>query len=74
MYWNNCGFNYPLFANNKDKEVPKMEWIISNWSKCLAIFWMAERAVNHTSNPYDDILIDIVWSGIKKATGKNKPE
>ena len=49
-----------------------MEWIISNWSKCLAIFWMAERAVKHTPNPYDDILIDIVWSEIKKATGKNK--
>jgi len=31
---------------------------------------MAERAVKHTSNPYDDILVDIVWSGINKAVNK----
>ena len=47
-----------------------MEWIINHWSECLAIFWMAERAVKLTPYPYDDILVDIIWSGIKKALKK----
>ena len=47
-----------------------MEWIIDNWTTCLAIFWMAEKAVKITPFPYDDILLDIVWSGIKKAVKK----
>ena len=70
VYWNYRGCNYPLLANNKDKEVPKMEWIIDNWTTCLAIFWMAEKAVKITPFPYDDILLDIVWSSIKKAVKK----
>ena len=47
-----------------------MEWIISNWTTCLAIFWMAEKVVKITPFPYDDILLDIVWSSIKKAVKK----
>ena len=50
-----------------------MEWITSNWATCLAIFWMAEKVTKLTpAFPYDDILVDILWSGIKKAAGKDK--
>ena len=31
---------------------------------------MAEKVVKITPFPYDDILLDIVWSGIKKAVKK----
>ena len=37
---------------------------------CLAIFWMAEKVTKLTPVPYDDILLDIVWSSIKKAVKK----
>jgi len=35
---------------------------------------MEERTVKHAPNRYDDILMDIVWSGIKIATRQDKPE
>ena len=47
-----------------------MEWIADNWTTCLAIFWMMEKIVKITPFPYDDILLDIVWSGIKKSVEK----
>ena len=47
-----------------------MEWIADNWTTCLAIFWMAEKVVEITPFPYDYILLDIVWSSIKKAVKK----
>ena len=46
-----------------------MEWIVNNWSECLAVFWMAEKCVKLTLMPAD-ILLDIVWSSIKKAVKK----
>ena len=69
MHWKNRGYNYPVFTNKKSKEVP-MEWIINHWSECLAVFWMAEKVTKLTPVPYDDILLDIIWSGIKKAVKK----
>ncbi len=47
-----------------------MEWIAANWTTCLAIFWMAEKVTKITPFPYDDILVDIIWSGVKKALRK----
>ena len=47
-----------------------MEWIVENWMLCIAIFWMLEKVVKITPISYDDILLDIVWSGIKKAVKK----
>ena len=44
-----------------------MEWIINHWPESLAVFWMEEKVTKLTPVPYDDILLDIVWSGIKKA-------
>ena len=46
-----------------------MEWIANNWLECLAVFWMAEKCVKLTLMPAD-ILLDIVWSSIKKAVKK----
>ena len=47
-----------------------MDWIIEHWSETLAIFWMAERVVRLTPFPADDILVDIIWTGNKKAVKK----
>ena len=47
-----------------------MNWILDNWTMCIAIFWMLEKVVKMTPFPYDDILLDIVWGGIKKVAGK----
>ena len=47
-----------------------MNWVLDNWTMCIAIFWMLEKVVKMTPFPYDDILLDIVWGGIKKAAWK----
>jgi hypothetical protein len=47
-----------------------MDWITSNWTLCISIFWMLEKIVKITPMKADDILLDIVWGGIKKALGK----
>lgn len=47
-----------------------MDWMMNNWTLCIAIFWMLEKVVKLTPMKYDDILLDIVWSGIKKAAKK----
>jgi hypothetical protein len=47
-----------------------MDWIVSNWTTCIAIFWVLEKVVKLTPFPYDDILLDICWGGIKKALNK----
>ena len=47
-----------------------MDWMLENWTLCVAIFWMLEKIVKITPFPYDDILLDIVWGGVKKAAGK----
>ena len=59
---------YDLFKKTI-KEL-QMDWIISNWTLCIAIFWMLEKVVKITPISYDDILLDIVWSGIRKAVKK----
>ena len=43
-----------------------MEWIIENWTVCLAIFWMAERAVRLTPFQADDILVDIIDTQVEE--------
>ena len=47
-----------------------MDWIINNWTLCLSIFWMLEKIVKLTPMKADDILLDIIWGGIKKAVKK----
>ena len=47
-----------------------MEWLASNWDLCLLVFMIAEKAVKLSPTTYDDILLDMVWGGIKKMMGK----
>ena len=45
-------------------------YFTANWLAFVAVFWVLEKVVKLTPTKYDDILIDIVWGGIKKAVGK----
>ncbi|KKM03080.1 hypothetical protein LCGC14_1778030 [marine sediment metagenome] len=47
-----------------------MEWIIDNWQWLLIGFYVAEKIVKATPWPYDDIVVDIIWSGLKKLAKK----
>ena len=47
-----------------------MEWLSNNWDLALAGFFLAEKIVKLTPTKYDDILIDMVWGGLKKLVGK----
>ena len=43
---------------------------MAHWAEFIAGFWMLEKVVKITPNPYDDILVDIIWGGLKKLVGK----
>ena len=47
-----------------------VNWMVGNWTMVVAIFWMLEKIVKITPFPYDDILVDVLWNGLKKAMGK----
>ena len=47
-----------------------MDWISSNWQICLAAFFILEKVVKLSPTKYDDILLDVIWKGIKKVKGK----
>ena len=47
-----------------------MDWITSNWTLCISIFWMLEKVVKITPMKADDILLDIVWKNIKSLVKK----
>tara|TARA_Y100001938_G_scaffold45848_1_gene63655 strand:- start:2023 stop:2166 length:144 start_codon:yes stop_codon:yes gene_type:complete len=47
-----------------------MEWLANNWDIALAVFVVLEKIVKLTPTKYDDILIDMMWGGLKKLVGK----
>ena len=47
-----------------------MEWLANNWEWVLIGFMVAEKAVKLSPTKYDDIVLDVIWNGIKKAIGK----
>ena len=47
-----------------------MEWLANNWDIALAVFVVLEKIVKLTPTKYDDILIDMIWGGLKKLVGK----
>ena len=47
-----------------------MEWIINNWDICLLVFMILEKLVKLSPSKNDDIVLDIIWNGIK-SVGKN---
>ena len=49
-----------------------MDWIASNWSICLTVFFVLEKVVKLSPTKYDDILLDVVWGAIRKSVRKRK--
>ena len=47
-----------------------MEWLAGNWEWVLIGFMVAEKLVKLSPTKYDDIILDMVWGGIKKALNK----
>tara|TARA_Y100001963_G_C6717110_1_gene417223 strand:- start:480 stop:626 length:147 start_codon:yes stop_codon:yes gene_type:complete len=47
-----------------------MDWFMNNWDICLLVFMVAEKAVKASPSKYDDILLDMIWGGLKKMVGK----
>ena len=47
-----------------------MDWFMNNWDICLLVLMIAEKAIKASPSKYDDILLDMVWGGIKKLAGK----
>lgn len=43
-----------------------MEWLIENWQYVLIAFYVAEKVVKITPTKYDDIAVDVIWSGLTK--------
>ena len=47
-----------------------MEMLMNNWDIALAVFFVLEKLVKLSPTKYDDILLDMVWGGLKKMVGK----
>lgn len=47
-----------------------MEWMLAHWLWLVGGFYVLEKIVKLTPTKYDDIVVDIIWGGIKKALGK----
>ena len=47
-----------------------MEWLLANWDIALAVFFVLEKVVKLSPTKYDDILLDMIWGGLKKLVGK----
>jgi len=46
------------------------QYFLDHWLSFVAIFWVLEKIVKITPTKYDDILVDIIWGGIKRLVGK----
>ena len=42
-----------------------MDFLTNNWEWILIGFMVAEKLVKLSPTQYDDIILDIVWNGIK---------
>jgi hypothetical protein len=42
-----------------------MNWILENWDICLLVFMILEKAFKLSPSKNDDIILDIIWNGIK---------
>lgn len=47
-----------------------IEFLVENWEYILLAFYVLEKIVKKSKSRYDDILLDIVWSGLKKLVKK----
>ena len=46
------------------------EWMMANWEYVLLGFYVLEKVVKLSPTKYDDILLDMIWGGLKKLVGK----
>ena len=49
-----------------------MEWLNSNWEWVLLGFMVLEKIVKLSPTDKDDILLDVVWQGLRKIVKKEK--
>ena len=42
-----------------------MEFLTNNWEWCLIALMIAEKIVKLSPSKNDDIVLDIIWNGIK---------
>ena len=42
-----------------------MEFLINNWDICLLAFMILEKVVKLSPSKNDDIVLDIIWNGVK---------
>ncbi len=47
-----------------------MNWLLENWEYVLIFFYVAEKIVKLTPTKYDDIVVDVLFSGLKQLFGK----
>jgi hypothetical protein len=47
-----------------------MEWLNSNWEWVLLGFMVLEKIVKLSPTDKDDILLDVIWQGLKKIVKK----
>ena len=49
-----------------------IEFFSGNWYWFMLLFYIAEKIVKLTPTKYDDIIVDIIVSGIKSIVKKTK--
>ena len=49
-----------------------MDWIASNWSICLTVFFVLEKVVKLSPTKYDDIIFDMILKPIKNKVMPSK--
>tara|TARA_R110000751_G_scaffold204619_1_gene309038 strand:+ start:459 stop:614 length:156 start_codon:yes stop_codon:yes gene_type:complete len=49
-----------------------MEWLQMNWEWVLLGFMVAEKLVKMSPSDKDDILLDVVFNGLKKMLNKEE--
>jgi len=47
-----------------------MEWMMENWEWMLLGFMVCEKLVKMSPSEKDDILLDVVWQGLRKMVSK----
>ena len=50
------------------------QYLIDNWQTVLILFFVAEKLVKISPTKADDILVDVLFSGVKKLVNKDKEE
>ena len=48
-----------------------MEFLINNWDICLLDFMILEKVVKLSPSKNDDIVLDIIWNGVKSVVKKD---